>query len=288
VVSASMLLWAKTGTPTDTVPATHPLPWHLLDVAAAAAALWDTVLPKATKEAIRAGLGVPDKDATRTWVVFLAGAHDLGKASPAFQYMKVREKAAQEPVKKLQEQMMNAGLSALERENKTRHGEISTLLLAPLLEKRNVPQTVARTLAVTVGGHHGVFPREGFAESDKEVLEVRQAGGQSNAWRKAHEDLIALLIAALGGLPEAAPTACDNATAMTLAGLVSVADWLGSDESRFVFKYPAIGDNVNAEAQDYYKKAEQTAYGALQALGWLTPPAPFVRTDWETMFPTTN
>jgi CRISPR-associated endonuclease/helicase Cas3 len=60
-----------------------PLVAHLLDVAAAA---WEILErePPQTRALYAADLGLP-VDPARRWVCALAGLHDLGKASPAFQ-----------------------------------------------------------------------------------------------------------------------------------------------------------------------------------------------------------
>lgn len=75
--------WAKLSRNPGT-PTFHPLTCHLLDVAATAEAMWDTVLPSCVRLDLANGLGLPVEHA-RAWVSFLAGAHDIGKLSPAFQ-----------------------------------------------------------------------------------------------------------------------------------------------------------------------------------------------------------
>lgn len=85
-----LALWAKSlrGTEGAKQPGRvtmHPLICHLLDVAAVTATLWDRVLSPAARREIAAGLGL-DETRARRWVIFLAGAHDIGKASPVFQY----------------------------------------------------------------------------------------------------------------------------------------------------------------------------------------------------------
>src|SRR4051812_44032758 len=83
--SSLLTLWAKSRR--GQTPLFHPLLFHLLDVAAVAEAIWDYVLSPAMKRAIAAEFGLDTNVATaRWWVIFLAGTHDIGKASPAFQY----------------------------------------------------------------------------------------------------------------------------------------------------------------------------------------------------------
>ena len=81
--------WAKTTHDKDRYPkAYHPLLCHLIDVAIVTLVMWKEVLPKAVKERIARSLGLPTDDdgldlAGRI-VAWIAGLHDLGKASPPF------------------------------------------------------------------------------------------------------------------------------------------------------------------------------------------------------------
>lgn len=63
----------------------HPLICHRLDVASVALALWHEVLSPAARMTLTAALGLPDERTAGSWLAFLAGLHDLGKACPAFQ-----------------------------------------------------------------------------------------------------------------------------------------------------------------------------------------------------------
>lgn len=60
-----------------------PLITHLTDAADIAGFLWDTYLPEQVKRAIRSAGGMSDDQARRVYT-FMAGAHDVGKASPDF------------------------------------------------------------------------------------------------------------------------------------------------------------------------------------------------------------
>src|SRR6516162_8861766 len=71
-------LWAKTGAGNRW----HALPFHLLDVAAAAEVLWDRLPNEARAVPAQAFADQPN---ARRVCVFLAGAHDIGKANRYFQ-----------------------------------------------------------------------------------------------------------------------------------------------------------------------------------------------------------
>ena len=74
-------LWAKTGQ-TGNDGHYHPLLCHMLDVAAVAGLVWDHHLTLGLRKRLERALGVAD---ARTLVVFVTGAHDIGKACPGFQ-----------------------------------------------------------------------------------------------------------------------------------------------------------------------------------------------------------
>ena len=65
-------------------PSYHPLACHMADVAAVALALWDRCLPVTARSMLARSLGLTETEAAR-WVAFIAGLHDLGKATRTFQ-----------------------------------------------------------------------------------------------------------------------------------------------------------------------------------------------------------
>ena len=77
--------WAKLGTD-NTPTGYHPLLFHMTDVAFVAWELWQSVLSPVQTMMLSEALGLEDdQDTAGLWCAFLAGLHDLGKASPAFQ-----------------------------------------------------------------------------------------------------------------------------------------------------------------------------------------------------------
>ena len=260
-------LWAKSRGGEQGSPF-HPLLFHLLDVAAVTEAIWDRVLSRAAKRAIAAELGLGiDVAAARRWVIFLAGSHDIGKASPAFQYMP--NKAPDEAQKALCGQLIAANLLNTETPNRTRHGPISTLILhdaLPMADYGWLKQD-AENIATAIGGHHGIFPSSGLLCKET----TRYARGQKGAWVAVQYELLAMLAGLLGGVPKQAPQGITTAAVMTVAGLVSVADWIGSDDSRF--QYAECGEDglpiLSPEA--YRDHARECAAKAIADLRWQLP-----------------
>lgn len=264
-----LTLWAKSRSG-EHEPSFHPLLFHLLDVAAVTEAIWDRVLSVAAKCAIAAELGLgTDVEAARRWVIFLAGAHDIGKASPAFQYMP--NKAPDEAQRALQKQLGAADLPNTLNPNKTRHGPISTLILRDVLARKEEMygwcQQDAEIIATAIGGHHGIFPSSALLCNET----TEYGRGQQGAWDSVQRDLLEMLAGLLGGVPERAPQVVTTAAAMTVAGLVSVADWIGSDESRFQYADRREDGLPTLSPEPYHAHAKKCAATAITQLHWRLP-----------------
>src|SRR5579871_195782 len=208
-----MALWAKLRKEDEQEGAYHPLLYHLIDVAACAEGLWDLVLTPQARASIAEWLGLAAEDARR-WIAFLAGTHDIGKASPAF-FQQDPDGAA-----RLQETGYDPG-PAVEKDP---HGTISTYALEHILPDLGVPVDLALRLASLVGGHHGLIP----SAYSLERLHERAVGNKSTPWPDLRHALVAALGDILGIAACAVPQRLENAAAFWLAGLVSVADWIGS------------------------------------------------------------
>jgi len=80
ISTAVAALWGKTGPDR----AWHPLAAHLLDTVSVAQELWLHWLSPATRDWLSEPFD-DDLSAAGTFFAWLAGCHDIGKASPAFQ-----------------------------------------------------------------------------------------------------------------------------------------------------------------------------------------------------------
>ena len=241
------LLWAKTG---RQEASTHSLIYHMVDVAQVTAALWDTALPEGSRCYFAEKLGM-DPQSARQWLAFMAGLHDLGKACPAFQMR-------HEPSRQL---LSAKGLpfEAGRVPIKAPHGWVTAAAVRRVLQGRfGVSSAGARQIAHTVGGHHGVFP----SSYDLQMLPSAAHGGP--AWEAVRCDLVQALASVLA-MEQVAPWSdgpLDQPAFWTLlAGVVSLADWLGSMESHF---FQLSAENV----ADYSCAAYDQAAAALRLLGW--------------------
>lgn len=245
--------WAKLGTSRE-ADQYHPVISHLLDTAAVARAIYRSFLSDATRRLIRRGLGLSDDADCSLWVGFLAGSHDLGKLSPAFQFQ-VPE-VGQALVGK---DAFHAWQRAERRPPRTPHGAVTALTLPDFLMARGLEATLAKKLAAIVGGHHGLFP------SARELDQLRDEQVGEDEWPRHRQDLLEAL-AKHSGLEQARehPSCCDSAAAMVLAGLTTVADWIASNSELF----PYAPDEAIVS---YAKRLDEQANAALKALGWARP-----------------
>ncbi len=261
-IAALNCLWAKLSRDSNAPPQYHPLICHLLDVGSVAEAMWrDTVSPW-TRRRITAALGLPDEDTAGAWIAFIAATHDIGKACPPFQH---RRETPQE----LRLLLNAAGL----REAKTptgdpvSHGAVSECALQDdLHDLFHLPRAVAVTLATSVGGHHGRFHGQSV------VGDFGPSTLGTSAWTAARHTLLRDLAARYRIPADAVPGRVDNAAAMWLAGLVSTADWIGSNADYYRFAVPdlrGLGGTLPALDLDrYHKGSRAIAARALDALGW--------------------
>ncbi|MDT0267650.1 CRISPR-associated helicase Cas3' [Streptomyces sp. DSM 44915] len=208
----------------------YPVVCHLLDTGAVYRGLWDDVLGGATRARIAAALGLTLGEA-RDVTAFWAAMHDLGKISPPFQ--------AQVPAAfaRLRGEPAYQFSSGADRQRDFRHEMATHWALVNLLAELGYPmdygrrrrQSVAHQVAQLLGGHHGRFSG---VLSKTELLkagEVQPALGE-HGWhdqRRVHLHEVRRILGA-----DAVPTSGLPAeSAVVVAGLVVVADWLASQTS---------------------------------------------------------
>lgn len=251
-------LWAKIGREKkDTYDGRHPLACHLLDVGMAARLLWDEVLRPGVRRRVTAALGLgADVGAAGRWLAFWAAAHDLGKAAPGFQS---KRKEAVAPLR-------SAGFD-FRRADYHPHQYVSTAALAVLLAvpgegRPAVSGGLARRVAIAVGGHHGLFP--GAAEWHCLPPSKLGCGPSWDDARRSLLDRLAGVYRLADGPVPAEPAGCNaHWPMMILAGLVAVADWIGSHKGFFPHEPGAV------DIAAYAAVARNRACSALRELGWL-------------------
>lgn len=212
-----------------------PLWRHLEDSAAVAGLLWDTWLPANVRELI--GSALPDGQGDgRKLAVWLAGVHDIGKATPAF--------ACQ--VDPLADRMRAQGLEmrsakAIGPDRRLApHGLAGQVLLGEWLQDRHgwtVKQ--AGQVTVVVGGHHGVPPEHGqIAALYKHGHLLRTPGASEAVWRRVQDELLdacAEEYDVQGRLSAWQSARLPQTVQVLLTSLVIVADWIASNADLFPY-----------------------------------------------------
>src|SRR3990172_4833171 len=132
----------------------HPLICHMVDVASVAEAVWQDCLADRARALLAESFQLEEGQASR-WVAFLAGVHDLGKATPVFQAKGSADKRST-PAWLFDTDLK---FKRLGNEKDPGHGTVTAAYLPSILTSEwQLPLSTAERLAVITGGHHGIFP----------------------------------------------------------------------------------------------------------------------------------
>lgn len=264
-------IWAKTGRDeSGQLDSWLPLYQHLADTAAVCGYLWDSWLPLLTKSLISSGMGIPAAQ-TRQAVCWLAGVHDVGKATPAFE--------VQVPL--LAEALKDAGLTIghLPDRKLLPHALAGQVILEQwLMERWAIPKVIARQWAMAVGGHHGVMPESG--QLLEAPLRLWLLGDPT--WRSVQFEFLdhaAQTHSVLGLIPSLGSTQISQPAQVLTSALVIVSDWIASNPDFF----PAIPLGRNFVAgSDQLQHRTTTGVQLLNLPGpWRAEPS---HLDPDTMF----
>ena len=233
----ALLTWGKTSRQSGL---TLPLVRHLEDTAAVAGELWDHWLSAHDRRTMTDGLPGGEDDGRRRFV-WLAGVHDLGKATPGFA---VKARFAPD-FGYLADRMEDVGLECPAyavggAEKLPPHCAAGQFLLAEWLQaSAGAGAHAAHALAAPVGGHHGTPPNAMDLQSYRGS---RWLGRSSPVWRALQEEIVQGMTARLGVTDRIAEWVAHppSVTAQVLlTAAVVVADWLASAEERFPYDDPS-------------------------------------------------
>ncbi|MFG2840862.1 CRISPR-associated helicase Cas3' [Streptomyces zaomyceticus] len=212
-----------------------PLWQHMEDSAAVAGMLWDQWLPWNVRRMIGAALpgGVADG---RLLAVWLAGVHDIGKATPAF--------ACQ--VEQLADRMRHVGLEmrtqgAMGPDRRLApHGLAGQVVLGEWLEEHcGWAPGECEQFAVVVGGHHGVPPSHAQINAlDNRGYLLRGAGASRAVWRRVQGELLeacAEEFGVRGRLAAWRVVKLPQPVQVLLSAVVIVSDWIASNPDLFPY-----------------------------------------------------
>ncbi|MBO8202696.1 CRISPR-associated helicase Cas3' [Streptomyces smyrnaeus] len=217
----------------DGLATPYPVVGHLVDSAVVCGSVWDRVLAEGQRSRVVEALGVGVSEARRI-VMFWAGLHDLGKIIPSFQGMLLKARPAHSGF--LSEAAYAHDRWADSTVGRIRHESATHAALPQLLARLGYPaaggrpaKLLALQVAQILGGHHGRYP------SDNDPRDLRNPCARmpelgSGAWAEQRQQHAEALYEVLGR--PAVPNACamSPTTAVVIAGMVIVSDWLASQE----------------------------------------------------------
>lgn len=257
----------------------YPVICHLLDTAAAVGVLWDEIVSPQARRRIADELGLSEGSSRRV-VSFWAGLHDIGKITAPFQ--------SQVPA-------AFAGVAAdpgypgvVRGSHELRHEVATHWALVELLAGWGYPQddlvrfSSSHQVAQLLGGHHGCF---GAVLQQKELDNPTgyQPGLGEGAWRSqraAH----GAAVRRLTGASEVPADCLSGESAVVLAGLVVVADWLVSQEAVIEPRLPGPGwSGGDEELEAHWRDAVELAPVLVREAG--LGRASFPQKAFEEQFP---
>lgn len=239
-----------------------PLWRHMDDAASTAGWLFDRWLAPSVVRRLAAEFGGSLEEA-RTAVVFLAGAHDIGKATPAF--------AIQHDT--LAQRMRDRGLYSppskrdLVDRRLVHHSLAGHHILIEWLTANGWHRGRARCWGVVLGGHHGVPPDP---VTEKNSPEFYGECYGTHSWRDVQTELLERVAATTGAarfLQRWQNVMLSAGFQVLATGLVIVADWIASNEELL----PYLRDDLPEVTDDPQRVA--------RALGRLRLPEPWRPSD---------
>lgn len=234
---AAKALWAKKGKSGEMT--WLPLYRHLADTVGVMRLLWQEWLPKATRERIAFGLSDPEQ--AQCLALFVAAAHDWGKAIVAFQ----ARPAAFRPddlEEMLVESLNDSGLlcdfeTGQTNAKATPHGLASQVLLSHARCDEQV--------AAIVGAHHGKPASSQVLQNDLYTAypnNFHMGKKGKEAWGRVQCELLAYSMRLAGVESLSSLPRPDFEAQMLLCGLLIAADWIASNEH--YFPYQAFGEEA--------------------------------------------
>jgi CRISPR-associated endonuclease/helicase Cas3 len=171
----------------------------------------------------------------------LAALHDIGKISPGFQ-------------RKCEKWLEAYDLVTIDRNcvwdtaMESNHGKVSHAVIQTFLSESGIDRKSAKYLSTVLGAHHGRLtpPNDRGYRSDKAISETNSRIDWDST-RKENAGMIWRYFAADGMYFEFTDL---SPSLWWLAGLTSVADWIGSDERFFSPEHRAGDEDAASQARN--------------------------------------
>ncbi|PST47175.1 CRISPR-associated endonuclease Cas3'' [Bifidobacterium callitrichos] len=234
----------------------------MADSLAVAGRIWDHWIPEGTKDIIRHDCG--GEGLARKAYAFLAGIHDIGKATPIFQSKPIRFDPNADPADNtlawLPERVGLPVRTDFRGHNDPTHPVAGQVILERhLMERYGWRRKTARSYASVVGGHHGTPPPGSTGLKDVREGQPQRLGWDSApggrhdlGWTAVQEELIGYVTDRAGlterdmeqlGRRELGPQA-----ESVMTGLVIMADWIASNSDDDLFPLTPLQGALAADA----------------------------------------
>ncbi len=243
---------------------THDLIAHVLDVAAVVKLLIHDHLTKNSRATLLESFPGYSVEPVIQLVCFLAGLHDIGKGTPWFQ-------ARHQPTLQA---LVTMGYAF--RGSNQPHAFLSQYLIPSILlqiwpEWRDSQKWLNR-VGKLLGGHHGLFCAS-FTPPRRDLGDGK--------WDHTRLEIVRTIAQVLQIDSSVQPTIeyTSDRFNVTFAGLVTIADWIGSQQDFFPF-VPIIDD-----PSSYWRTSQEQARHALDKMGWRTHRPVAVSNQLDRYFP---
>lgn len=209
----------------------------MLDTACVANCLWDEVIAPAIRRNIASSLGLSEDEA-KALIIFSAGIHDIGKATPFFIEM-IKDSPNHKYLVRLAKDAgfdMTVRTSSRGEKAKIYHSVASGIIVESHLQSIGLPKVLAHALASIADAHHGQ-PSEP-TERKQARLAIRRL---APLWGQTHDALFEGMIKLAGaeGALQALQTRKGIIPApviQIITGIVVMADWIASNADAFPYE----------------------------------------------------
>ncbi len=185
-------------------------------------------------------------------VAFLSALHDIGKISPGFQ-RKCVAWTSQNGLEQIEQ--YNRWDAEMERD----HSKVSQIAIFRFLRTCGVGSKLSSQIAAVLAAHHGRIP---LRPSERDIVPQQRINEEKSGiqWEQCRTDTANDVLEALPCNPQEWSLTQESPALWWLAGLTTVADWIGSDERFF-----------SADQSVSNEERKNAAWQAVEDIGFNVP-----------------